>query len=219
MFDSHHIAPKQERTSFKPPFSAEGIFGGHLLAVKSTRFVCLYDWEKCGLIRRIDVVPKAIYWSESGEMVTIACEQSFFILRYNAGVVAASGGVGDSEEGIQGSLEVKQEISERVVNAAWIADCFVYTNSENRLNYCIGGEIVTIAHLQEKMYLLGYLPKINKLFLADKSFNVVAYTLHVSIINYQTAVLRGDLDTAQSILPSIPKVSRDVRDCMTDGVL
>ncbi len=47
---------------------------------------------------------------------------------------------------------------------------------------------MTVAHLDNKMYLLGYLPKINKLFLADKSFNVVAYTLHVAIINYQTAV-------------------------------
>ena len=77
--------------------------------------------------------------------------------------------------------------------------------------------------------MLGYLPKLNKLFLADKSLNVTAYTLHVSIINYQvtisfpflpsfpspfvhlsflplqTAVLRKDLAAAASILPNIPK--------------
>jgi hypothetical protein len=45
----------------------QGIFGGALLGVRSTRFICLYDWEKLSLIRRIEVVPKAIYWSESGK--------------------------------------------------------------------------------------------------------------------------------------------------------
>ncbi len=108
----------------RPSFSAEGIFGGALLGVRSGRFVCLYDWEKLSLIRRIDVVPKAIYWSESGEMLTIACESSFFILRFNRAVVEKSPPT-DSEEGIEGSLDVKLEVNERVVTAAWIGDCFV----------------------------------------------------------------------------------------------
>ncbi len=194
----------KERTALRPAFSAEAIYGGALLAVRGARFVCLYDWEKLRLIRRIDVVPKEVYWAESGEMVTIACEASFYILRFNRAIVEASP-LTDSEEGIEGAFDVKLEVSERVVTAAWIGDCFVYTNTENRLNYCIGTETVTIAHLDNKMYLLGYLPKINKLFLADKALNVTAYTLHVSIINYQTAVLRGDLNAAAAILPSIPK--------------
>lgn len=29
----------------------------------------------------------------------------------------------------------------------WVGDCFIYTSSVNRLNYYVGGEIVTIAHL------------------------------------------------------------------------
>ena len=29
----------------------------------------------------------------------------------------------------------------------WVGDCFIYTNSVNRLNYYVGGEIVTVAHL------------------------------------------------------------------------
>ncbi len=29
----------------------------------------------------------------------------------------------------------------------WVGDCFIYTNAVNRLNYYVGGEIVTIAHL------------------------------------------------------------------------
>lgn len=45
----------QERKSIRPSFSAEGIFGGTLLAIKSSEFIVFYDWQECRLIRRIDV--------------------------------------------------------------------------------------------------------------------------------------------------------------------
>jgi len=59
------------------------------------------------------------------------------------------------------------------------------------------------------MYLLGYIPRDNRVYLLDKSLNVVSYSLHLSIINYQTAILRGDLDTASKILPKIPNEQRN----------
>jgi coatomer subunit beta' len=37
----------------------------------------------------------------------------------------------------------------------------------------------------------------------------VSYTLHLTIINYQTAVLRGDAEEAAKILPSIPQEHRN----------
>lgn len=48
----------QERKSIRPTFSAEGIFGGTLLAVRSNEFICFYDWAECRVVRRIDVVVK-----------------------------------------------------------------------------------------------------------------------------------------------------------------
>jgi len=44
-------------------------------------------------------------------------------------------------------LQVVGEIEECVKTGCWVGDCFIYTNSVNRLNYYVGGEIVTIAHL------------------------------------------------------------------------
>ena len=41
----------------------------------------------------------------------------------------------------------------------WVGDCFIYTNTVNRLNYYVGGEIVTIAHLDRyhhQIYLLSF---------------------------------------------------------------
>lgn len=45
------------------------------------------------------------------------------------------------------SLQVQGEIQEIVKTGLWVGDCFIYTSSVNRLNYYVGGEIVTIAHL------------------------------------------------------------------------
>jgi len=162
-------------------------------------------------VRKIDVSPKQIYWSESSELVTIACEAAFYILKYDKSIVTnffASNGE-PSEEGIEDAFQILHEIPERVRTGIWVGDCFIYTNANNRLNYCVGGEMVTISHLDRHMYLLGYIPRDNRLYLIDKSLNVVSYSLHLTVINYQTAVLRGDEEAATKILPSIPNDQRN----------
>ena len=58
------------------------------------------------------------------------------------------------------------------------------------------------------MYLLGYIPKDNRLYLGDKELNVVSYSLLLSVLEYQTAVMRRDFDTADKVLPTIPREQR-----------
>jgi coatomer subunit beta' len=55
------------------------------------------------------------------------------------------------------------------------------------------------------MYLLGYLANQSRVYLIDKEFNVIGYTLLLSLIEYKTLVMRGDLEQANEVLPSIPK--------------
>ena len=55
------------------------------------------------------------------------------------------------------------------------------------------------------MFLLGYIPSHNRVYLADKDVNVYGYSLSLSVVEYQTAVLRGDMEAAAEILPTIPK--------------
>lgn len=43
----------------------------------------------------------------------------------------------------------------------------------------------------------------------DKDMNVSGYSLALSVIEYQTAVLRGDMATAEQILPTVPKDQRN----------
>lgn len=70
--------------------SIEGIFGGAMLGVRSTNSLSFYEWDNLTLIRRIEIQPRGVYWSENGELVSISTEDSYFVLRYDADAVAKS---------------------------------------------------------------------------------------------------------------------------------
>ncbi|KAE8680785.1 Coatomer subunit beta'-2 [Hibiscus syriacus] len=196
-----------EKKSVRPTFSAEHIFGGTLLAMCSNDFICFYDWAECRMIRRIDVTVKNLYWADSGDLVAIASDTSFYILKYNRDVVQSylESGRPVDEQGVEDAFELLHETNERVRTGIWVGDCFIYNNSSWRLNYCVGGEVTTMFHLDRPMYLLGYLASQSRVYLIDKEFNVMGYTLLLSLIEYKTLVMRGDLERANEILSSIPK--------------
>ena len=197
----------KERKQFKPSFGTENIFGGQLLGVKSTNGLSFYDWETTELVRRIEITPKQVFWSENGELICIGCEDSFYILRYNQNCLAQAKENPDlmTEDGIEDAFTVLNEINESVKTGLWVGDCFIYTNSLNRLNYYVGGEICTISHLDRQMYLLGYIPNDNRIYLGDKELNIVSFSLLLSVLEYQTAVMRKDFETADKVLAIIPK--------------
>ncbi|KAF9355983.1 hypothetical protein BGX26_005876 [Mortierella sp. AD094] len=197
---------KEKPNLIRLNYTAEGIFGGTLFGVKSASFLNLYDWDTGLTVRRIDCEAQNVYWSETGDLMTIACKESFYVLRYNrqayAQFVEAGGQVG--EEGVEEALEFVTEINETVQTGSWVGDCFIYTNTANRLNYLVGGQTQTIAHFDSANYLLGYIPRDNRLYLVDKDVNVISYAISLSVIEYQTAVLRGDMETAATLLPRVP---------------
>jgi coatomer subunit beta' len=86
----------------------------------------------------------------------------------------------------------------------WVGDCFIYTNSTNRLNYLVGDQTYTISHFDQPMYLLGYIQRDSRIYLCDKDVNVTSFSLSLSVVEYQTLVLRDDMESASELLPSIP---------------
>ena len=105
----------KETRTFKPPFAADALLGGALLCVRAGEVCFFFDWAECRLVRRIDVQPKSIKWSETGELCVLVCEDSFFVLRYNRDTVTAAfekgGAVG--EDGVDDAFTVVHEISEQ----------------------------------------------------------------------------------------------------------
>ncbi|MCI04137.1 coatomer subunit beta'-2-like, partial [Trifolium medium] len=83
-----------------------------------------------------------LYWADSGDLVAISSDTSFYILKYNRDVVSSYLDSGSSvdEQGVEDAFELLHEMSERVRTGVWVGDCFIYTNSSWRLNYCVGGE-------------------------------------------------------------------------------
>ncbi|CAH1133917.1 unnamed protein product [Ceutorhynchus assimilis] len=199
----------KEKKQFKSETSADGIFGGNLLGVKSVAGLSFYDWESLELVRRIEIQPRAVYWSENGNLVCLATEESYYILSFDVEQVQKARENNEvAEDGVESAFEVLGEINESVRTGLWVGDCFIYTNAVNRINYFVGGELVTIAHLDRPLYVLGYVPKDDRLYLADKELGVVSYQLLLSVLEYQTAVMRKDFTTADRVLPSIPKEHR-----------
>lgn len=205
----------KESKSIKPATSStEGLFGGHLIGIKGgDSSVLFYDWDSGEFVRKIDVSPKEVYWSDSGNLVCIACVDQSYVLSYSAqaAVSAIATGQISAEDGIDGTFDLLYEIGDTVTSGKWVGDCFIYINNAGRMNYSVGGKIQTLVHLETasggttKHSILGYLAKEDRIYVVDKVLNITSYSVMLAVLQYQTAVMRGDFDAANELLSSIPE--------------
>jgi coatomer subunit beta' len=204
---------KEGQTIIPATAAAEGLFGGQMIGVKGgDGAVLFYDWDTGTFVRKIDAEPKDVYWSDSGNMVLLACEDTAYVLSHNAEVTAQAiaNGQFTAEDGVDGSFDLLYEISDTITSGKWVGDCFIYVNNVGRLNYSVGGQIETLVHLDTtsggncQHTVLGYLAKEDRVYLIDKSLNINSYKVMLAVLQYQTAVMRGDFDSANELLPSIP---------------
>lgn len=102
-----------------------------------------------------------------------------------------------------GLLESGQDVYENVRSGFWIGDCFIFTNTANRLYYLVGEQPNMIAPFDKPMYLLGYQANKQRIYVADKDANITSYTLSLQLVEFQTLYLRGDIDGAEAVLATI----------------
>lgn len=205
---------KEAQTIRPATASSEGLFGGHMIGIKGgDDSVLFYDWETGTFVRKIDVNAKEVYWSDNGTMVAISTEEGAYVLSYNAQATASAIAMGQvsPEDGIDGTFDLLYEINDTVTSGKWVGDCFIYMNNAGRLNYSVGGQIQTLVHLETsssgttKHSILGYLAKEDRVYVVDKSLNISSYKVMLAVLEYQTAIMRGDFDAANELLPSIPE--------------
>ncbi|KAG8688968.1 hypothetical protein FRC11_004414, partial [Ceratobasidium sp. 423] len=192
-------------------WAIDGLHGGTLLSARSgAGFVVFWDWESGEIIRRIEADAKNIYWSPNGTLVAITSDDSFYILKFDRDAYVAAleqGPVGD--EGVEDAFELIAEVPEIVKTAKWVGDCFIYTNSANRLSYVVGSQTHTVQQFDSPMFVLGYMPAHNRIYVVDQAMNIFGYTLSLALVEYQTAILRGDTDAAAELLPTVPQDQRN----------
>lgn len=199
-------------------YEAEKIIPGALLAVKSVGLLCFYDWDTGSLVRRVDIEDDIhdVVWSDSGELVCIltlsaASETSdgstaaggktheAYFLSYDQHLYesAVADGSINASEGAEAAFDVLYTLptSEPILSGKFIGDVFIFTtNTTNRLNYFVGGEIINLSHFDHKYYIIGYKAAESKVYLLDKSFNVILWFVNAAVLELQTLVLRGDLE-------------------------
>jgi len=99
-----------------------------------------------------------------------------------------------------------EEFHETVNSGIWVSnDCFVFVNNKGAINYLIGNKILKLTTTDKKYFILGYDGKQSRLYLVDKSLNIVSYSLLLSLINYQTAILNDDIHGAMAFFKDIPE--------------
>lgn len=72
----------------------------------------------------------------------------------------------------------------------------------------VGGVVNSLSHFDQPYFTLGYLAKDERIYLISNSLEIISYALDLSVIEYQTLILRGDLEQASKILDKIPENSR-----------
>ncbi|CAR30176.1 coatomer subunit beta' [Lachancea thermotolerans CBS 6340] len=206
----------KELTSWSIPleFGVEKLYAGALLGVKADGFVYFFDWDSGSLVRRIDVDANDVVWSENGELLMIINnvdennteERAAYVLGFNREAYESflASEEEPSEDGIDEAFDVLYEVSDPIGSGKWVGDVFIFTTKTNRLNYFVGGKSYNLAHFDKEMYMLGYLPRDNKVYLADRDIHIYSYEISIEVLEFQTLVLRGELEQAKtSVLPNI----------------
>lgn len=181
-----------EHKAFKTSFANEGLFGGRLLAIRSKEFITFYDWEEFRVVRRIDVSSNVrhVVWSDDGNSLVIALEDCFYLLTYNHQQVMeifAKDQLTDEqvEDGLEEAFTFVDEFQEVVHSGSWVSnECFVFINSRGNINYVIGGRVMKLGQSSKKHFILGYDSKQNRLYLIDKTLNIHAHRLLMSVIEF-----------------------------------
>ncbi|EEB08898.1 coatomer beta' subunit [Schizosaccharomyces japonicus yFS275] len=197
---------KERPDALELDYSCDALFGGHLLGVSGADFICFYDWESKILARKIDVKPKNVYWSEDGTRVVLSCSDAFYILTFNADAFYAAAEANTiADDGAEEAFEPVFESSDVVVSGKWVGTTFIYCTGSGRLNYLVADQVFKISSVENYVYLLGYLPRDGRIYLADRDLNIISYAFNLNVVEYQTAVLDGNLEEAKSILDKIPE--------------
>ena len=207
--DVHVFREFKESKTIRLGYSPEAIFGGVMVAVVGNKCVRFYDWASCAMVRQIDVAPKAVVWADNGQLVALCCDDAFYVIRCHLKATQEKLAAGEiTVDGVDGSFELLHSIPDTVNSGTWVGDCFLFV-SKNRLNYYVGGEVMSLAHVSRDMRMLGYLAKENRVCLIDGKKQIITYELLTSVLNYQTAVVREDFEAAHKILQSVPPAKYD----------
>lgn len=194
----------QQVTDF-PTFEEHNIvkcFDGPLLGLQTADGDILFvDWESGNELKSFELNASKIIWSKNEELVLIYTEEeNGYILEYNKDLIYET----ETEDEENEFLSVLYEFNDSVMSGEWVGDVFLYSTTQGKLSYFIGGSSTTVAHFDQPKYVVGYLANDNKVYVCDRDMHITSYPLSISVMEFQTWVSRGAVEEAlDEILPKI----------------
>lgn len=197
----------KEETLFKPGFQFENVFSGAQFSLKTSDALYFYDFETQVFIRKIDVSPLNVIWSENKNYVSLICEESTYILKCNEKAienfiekVISSQKTEEFEEGCEEAFEMFMEIKDVIVTGFYFENVFIYLTNKNKLNYTIHDQIFSITTLSGNYFMLGFYQNTNKIFFMSKNFQLISYNFPISFISYQIHIINKDYQAAEKVI-------------------
>jgi coatomer subunit beta' len=194
----------KEENTFKPGYSFESIFSGPFFSVKTSDSLYFYDFETQIFIRKIDVCPNNVIWSENKKFVAIVSEDTTYILKCNEKVIEefvekVNSSDGEFDEGCEEAFSLFLEIQDNIISGIWFEDIFIFLTNKNKLNYNIHDQVFPITTLNGNYYLLGFYQNSNKLLFMSKNFQIISYTFPISFVYYQSSILNKQYNEAEKV--------------------
>jgi len=62
-----------------------------------------------------------------------------------------------------------------------------------------------LLNADKRQFILGYDGKLNRLYMIDKNLNISSFSLLLSLVNYQSAILNDDQHGAELFFKDIPE--------------
>lgn len=208
--DTHGIKIYKNLTeckTYKTDFKNTGIFGGKLLGVCGDDFISFYDWDTFSIVRKIELPsPKEVHWSENGDFITIVLEEQFYVLKYNEEEAMDKIQSNVDEDGVETAFTLIGDFNHVIASGRWIqGDVFVFTTDKGKLNYLIGDKILNLSLIDKKLFILGYIPNHNRIYLINKGLKIVSYQLLTSVLKFQKYVMIGQPEQSLKELTDIPE--------------
>jgi len=203
----------KEVKTFRPGFSFDAIYDGPYVVLKTSDAIFIYaDSESTLFLRKIDVCVNSVVWNDNKKSLALICDDVTYILnvysekieKYVEELESSMINKESDDVGCEEGFEPNYEITDKIVSGLFVDEVFLYLNNKNKINYAIEDKIFPVTTLNSNYFLLGYLPSSNKIYLMNKSFNLIAYTFPLSFVNYQVAIMKKKFELAEKLFTTIP---------------
>ncbi|KAH0792969.1 coatomer subunit beta' [Histomonas meleagridis] len=187
----------------QPPLDIDRIFGGSYLGISGEDEIIFYTWDNhvIGLII-VNSPITGVYWSNVNSLVAISTTESLFILQLNEEYEDLEDY--NEETGSESAFTLITQFDKVISRGSWYNEVFFF-NDKNTIYMCIGNYIEVISRVDKALTLVGYVSRIERLFLCDSDYNFFSYSVPSVVLDFIISITFDENNITDSNISNIPK--------------